>query len=116
MYLRTDDGFEIVPAADVAPGDRLLSTRPANCVEYDETTSSPTGPSSRPRVRSPRSCTGSTVAIDSPTIGERNETQYDLAERIGADRPAISDYENGKRDVPVWILGELGIRPRNSTV
>jgi len=112
MYLRTDDGFEIVPAADVAAGDRLLSTRPTNTVDYDGddivATWSEFATSCHKSSKLYGVDCGDRLA---DYRSARNETQYDLADRVDADRPAISDYENGKRDVPVWILGELEIRP-----
>ncbi|MEF8852759.1 MAG: DNA topoisomerase [Haloarculaceae archaeon] len=39
------------------------------------------------------------------------ETQQAFAERFGSHRPAITRYENDDKDVPVWLLGDLGIRP-----
>ena len=39
------------------------------------------------------------------------DTQAAFAEQVGAHRPAITRYENNDKDVPLWLLGCLDIRP-----
>ena len=42
---------------------------------------------------------------------ETGESQAAFAERFGTYHDAISRFENDDRDVPVWLLGELGVEP-----
>ena len=112
LYVRTTDGYKVRPASAIEAGDELLSTRRSPRPDYDddETVLSWTefatacdknsklyGVDCNEELASRRSAAG--------------ETQAEFAERLGTDGAAISDYENGKRDVPLWILGKLDIRP-----
>ena len=39
------------------------------------------------------------------------ESSRAFAERLGTCQSAVNKYENSEKDVPVWLLGELGLRP-----
>ena len=39
------------------------------------------------------------------------DTQAAFADQVGTHRPAITRYENNDKDVPLWLLGDLDIRP-----
>ena len=112
LYVRVDGETAVLPAEDVEPGQQLLSTRtpPERSTESGDTAltwdefaagcdwlSKLYGVDCNEPLRTARS--------------ETEETQSELAERIGTRRSYISAYENHQRDVPVWILGELGIEP-----
>ncbi|WP_049902541.1 DNA topoisomerase [Halococcus agarilyticus] len=112
VYKRTDEGIELARVAELAPGDELLSARRsvggnigavgtiATWEEFAASCDISTklyGTACNATLREHRTAT--------------NETQVELAERLGTDRTHISAYENDRRDVPAWILGKLGIRP-----
>jgi len=112
IYRSTGNGFEVVSASELSQGDHLLSTRRGTGVDYQGDAPVVTWSEFASSCDISSKLYGSNCGGRIVTIrNKQNETQYELADRIGADRPAISDYENGKRDVPVWILGELDIRP-----
>ncbi len=112
LYVHSEDGIILRPARDVSVGDELLTTRRTVARdESDETVLS--------WAEFANSCNKSSKLYGADCteklVRHRRElgaTQSALAERLGTDRSAISDYENGRRDIPVWILGELGIRPK----
>jgi DNA topoisomerase-1 len=106
------DRSTIVPASDITGGDRLLTTRRSHEIDIE----------SRETVVSwetfanDRDWTSKLYGNDcnEELLEYRNasgETQAELAVRLGTDRSYFSVYENDERDVPVWILGALGIRP-----
>jgi len=112
LYVRTDGETSVLPAEEVEPGQQLLATRnlPMQSSESGDTvltwgefaaecdwSSKLFGIDCNDSIRKTRRDTG--------------ETQSEFAERIGTRRSYISAYENDHRDVPVWILGELDIRP-----
>ncbi|PSQ24832.1 hypothetical protein BRD06_07380 [Halobacteriales archaeon QS_9_67_15] len=112
IYRSTSDGFEVVPASEVSRGDCLLSTRQETSIDYEGDASIITWPEFASSCDISSKLYGSNCGNRIAEIrNKRNETQYELAGRVDVDRTALSDYENGKRDVPVWILGELEIRP-----
>jgi Topoisomerase IA len=113
IYVRDESGSIAITRADeLQPGERLLSTRRA--IE-PETVSDACAISWEMFVAG--------CDIDSKLYGvdcnEQFETarkaiadsQGGFAEKVGAHRPAITRYENGDKDVPLWLLGAVDIRP-----
>ena len=119
MYVERPDDFEIVPANEVDPGDRLLTVRrPPSMIagrsgdgrQDDNTVLTWEGFA--------ESSDWSTMLFgvdcgdDLRAYRERiGESQHALADRIGTYHPKISRCERGEADVPVWILGEIDVRP-----
>jgi DNA topoisomerase-1 len=114
MYVRSGDSYGVVPAAQVDPGDELLSARsPPSvasttadapvAVSWDEFTDNATDATKLFGV----DCGSAVEQIRS----EADETQRELAARLGTDQRRISAIESGRRGAPVWVLGELGVRP-----
>nr|WP_206335574.1 DNA topoisomerase I [Natronolimnobius sp. AArcel1] len=113
LYVTTEDGFDVRPAKAIEPGEELLTVR-SDPTEY----AADDGPVAVSWGTFAANCT-----VDSKLYGtgandalaayrERTgQTQRELAATVGADRSHISEFENDHRDVPVWILGELGIEP-----
>ncbi|WP_128477566.1 DNA topoisomerase I [Halorussus pelagicus] len=112
VYARIDGEIQVVPVAELSDGDELIASRQIPAV--------------------PDECEGivatweefvSSCDISSKLYGvdcnealaeyrrESDATQQELADRIGTYRAQISHFENDDKDVPAWILGELGIRP-----
>ncbi|MEF8877258.1 MAG: DNA topoisomerase I [Haloarculaceae archaeon] len=112
LYRCTDDGSEIVPAESVSPGDELLTARPTWAPDSTDGSTVVTWEEFASACDKSSKLYGADCAdgIDSYR-DETGLTQNDLADRIGTHPSQLSTYENGKRDVPVWILGELEIRP-----
>ncbi|WP_436903418.1 DNA topoisomerase I [Halovenus halobia] len=111
LYVHAADEIEVKPAKEISTGDELLTTR----------RSVHRGKSDKIALswnEFANDCDKSSklygTDCDEEIAQHRTEasiTQSELGEQLGIDRSAISDYENGRRDVPVWILGELGVRP-----
>ena len=112
LYVIRNGEFRVVPARDVEAGDSLLSARPNWRPAVDD-----------PAVVMTWEAFVSGCDKDSKLFGadcnrafaeyrhERELSQSELADELDTARSLLSHYENGERDVPVWILGELGIRP-----
>ncbi|MFB6071893.1 MAG: DNA topoisomerase I [Halobacterium sp.] len=112
VYLVEDGAAVVKPLAAVDEGDRLLTTRQSPSVDatVDETV-----------VTWREFAAG--CDKDSKLYGvdcgdvladcrrSEGETQAEFAERLDTHRPQVTRYENGDMDVPVWLLGEVGIRP-----
>jgi DNA topoisomerase-1 len=112
LYVHTPDGVEIRPAADVSAGVELLTVRRSPSIEFESDESV----LSWSEFATACDISSKLYGVDCGDVladrrEESGETQRDFATRLGIDRAAISDYENGNQDVPVWILGELDIRP-----
>ncbi|MFB6143383.1 MAG: DNA topoisomerase I [Halorientalis sp.] len=112
LYVHTDDGVEVRPAGSVTAGDELLTARrPVDTGgETDETVLSWSAFASSCDLSSKLYGTDCNDAL-ARVRDEMGATQYEFADAFDLDRSAVSDYENGKRDIPVWLLGELGLRP-----
>jgi DNA topoisomerase-1 len=120
MYVERPDGFDVVPAEEVTPGEHLLAVRRSPSAVVDRAAPEP-GSETSPVL------TWETFAASSEwstmLFGvdcgealreyrrENGESQSALADRIGTYHPKISRCERGLSDVPVWILGEIGVRP-----
>ena len=125
MYVRTADGFEIRPASELATGDRLVTTRGPSSTGTPtpdgEATGDENGEGGPIVVSWPEfaaSCDESTMLFGANCAGDvrparedLGETQDELAARTGTHQGLISAYECDRRDPPVWLLGELGVRP-----
>jgi len=113
LYVTTTDGFDCRPANAIRVGDELLTARSDRTLnttgerpiavswkafaDWADTHSKLYGTDANETLATHREGTG--------------QTQRELATIVEADRSHISEFENNHRDVPVWILGELGIRP-----
>jgi DNA topoisomerase-1 len=112
VYARIDGDIQVVPVGELEEGDELAATRqpltvPDQCDEivatWDEFVSSCNkssklyGVDCNEKLEEYRQQSGA--------------TQQDLADRIDTYRTQLSHHENDDKDVPVWILGECGIRP-----
>ena len=113
VYVRDERGsFEVVRADELQPGDRLLSARRAieppatddellmsweTFVDTCDKTSKLYG-------------VGCNEAFETARK-EVADSQGAFAEQVGAHRPAITRYENDDKDVPLWLLETVGIRP-----
>jgi DNA topoisomerase-1 len=112
VYVVEDGTTTVKPLASVDAGDHLLSTRrspsvdatvDATVVTWQEFATACDKDSKLYGV----DC-GSELADHRHSVGE---TQAEFAERFDTHRPQVTRYENGDMDVPVWLLGETGIRP-----
>lgn len=111
LYVHSEEEFVVRPAKEISVGDELLTTRRSVArSDSDETVLSWQEFANKCNKTSKLYGTDCSNRL----LQHRKEsgvTQEALAERFGTDRSAISDYENERRDVPVWLLGELGVRP-----
>ncbi|MEF8887785.1 MAG: DNA topoisomerase I [Haloarculaceae archaeon] len=112
LYLRTRRGVEIKPASEIRAGDELVSARrevePKKA--SDGLVLSWESFASACDKDSKLYGTGCNDAVAQRRAAS-GESQAEFASQYGTDHAAVSDYENGKRDVPIWLLGELDIRP-----
>ncbi|WP_255197306.1 DNA topoisomerase [Halorarius litoreus] len=111
LYVVHDVDVSVVPASQVAPGEQLLSARRGP-------TEASSGETLMTWEEFATTCDWSSklYGVDcnralADLRSETGETQAELADRLGTRRHYLSRYETDERDVPVWILGELGIRP-----
>ncbi len=112
LYVLDGDRPGTIRASDVSPGDKLLSTR--RHISAGEALSSAvlTWPEFASKCDWSSKLYGSDcndALADARSAA--GETQSEFANRLGTDRSYLSHYENDRRDVPAWILGEAGIRP-----
>ena len=113
LYVRTLRGIEIKPASEIQTGDELVSARREVDREKDDgdwLVLSWESFASACDKNSKLYGTGCNDAV-AQARAVSGESQAKFASQYGTDHAAVSDYENGKRDVPVWLLGELNIRP-----
>jgi len=113
VYRRTADGFETVRLMDLAPGEELLSARRPPSTPEDRLGTVVSWKEFAANSDISTKLYGTECADDLQE--HRNgsgETQAELAEKLGTYAPQISRYENDRMDVPVWLLGELDLRPR----
>jgi len=113
LYVDTDDGVRVVEAAEVDESTPLVTARRASTVAN--------GPSTEIALSWDAFVAGCDKSSKLYGVGcndlladrrsEAGETQSDFADRLGSHRPAIMRYENHDKDVPVWLLGKLDIRP-----
>jgi DNA topoisomerase-1 len=113
LYVWQDDTIEIIPASEVDVTTDLVTTGRPN---------SGSDVSTEDVLLSWEEFAGGCdkdsklygVDCNDRLAGRRRETcetQQEFADRLGSHRPAITRYENDDKDVPVWLLGELRIRP-----
>ncbi len=112
LYEWDGKGVEVKEASEISPGDRLLSAR--RQVEYDnsgrELAVSWSEFASDQDVSSKLYGTNCASAV-ARHRKDSGESQREFATRVATEQAAVSDYENGIRDVPVRVLGQIGIRP-----
>ena len=115
LYIYNDEARRVVPASEIEPGDELLAARAApsdSAVERDDA----------PMVLSWEAFAAAAdkstklfgVECDDAVAqvrSETGETQAELATRLSTTQARISAMETRKHGVPVWVLGELDIRP-----
>ena len=115
LYAYRDGTRRVVPASDVDPGDELLATRepPSGSIadrgdasvvlSWEEFAAAADDSTKLYGV----DCSDAVTQVRS----DAEETQMELATRLGTSQRRISAMETGKHGVPVWVLGELDIRP-----
>ncbi|NHX40726.1 MULTISPECIES: DNA topoisomerase I [Haloarcula] len=113
MYIRQDGEVTVRPASDIEAGTDLVAARrpPDTMVEpSDETVLS------WETFAADCDKHSKLYGVDCGTElaaqrAARDESQTAFAERYGSYGSAVGKYERGEKDVPVWLLGELDIRP-----
>ncbi|WP_311171224.1 DNA topoisomerase I [Halobellus ordinarius] len=115
LYINRGGTRRVVPAAEIEPSDELLATRASPSDSTADRGDAPVVLSWEEFAATADESTklfgvecGDVVArIRSDT----EETQTELATRLGTTQARVSAMETGKRGVPVWVLGKLGTRP-----
>ncbi len=113
IYRWQDSHVSLIPASEITVGDELVATRRASIQE--------------PELDPPLLMTWEEFASQcdksSKLYGvecnkelarcraKSGETQKSFADRVGSYQSANGQYENEEKDVPVWLLSELSIRP-----
>jgi len=113
LYIWKEDGIAVTPASGVNVGEELVTTGRPTTTERGETDSTLLTWEEFARQWETNSKLYGTGCNE--TLAEyrkqNGESQQAFAERVGAHRPAITRYENNDKNVPVWLLGRIGIRP-----
>ncbi len=112
VYARIDGDVQVVPLAELDEGDELIAARQTPVVpdESDEIVATWEAFATSCDKSSKLYGVDCNEALAEYRQGS-GETQQELADRIGTYRTQISHYEGDDKDVPAWMLGELGIRP-----
>ncbi len=113
MYVRQGEAVTVRPASEVDTGTELVAARrpPETMVESTDETAV-----SWQAFAADCDKDSKLYGIDCGTEltakrEARGESQTEFADRYGSYSSAIGKYERGQKDVPVWLLGELDIRP-----
>jgi len=111
VYVHADEGVRVVPASEIGEGDPLVAARPSHTVE-------PTDEVALSWEAFVEDCDKSTKLYGTgcnDAVAEarnrRGESQHDFAAHYGTYHDAVSRFETGDRDPPLWLLGELGLEP-----
>ena len=115
LYVYQDGVRRVVPASEIEPGDELLATRGVPSDSAVERDDAPmvlaweefAAAADKSTKLFGVECDDSVARIRSET----GETQAELATRLDTTQARISAMETRKHGVPVWVLGELDIRP-----
>jgi len=104
-------GVRVVPASRLETGDELVSVRPSSHAEAVDNTALTWEEFSS-------GCDKSTklygTGCNDPVAEIRaqcDESQAEFAERHGTYHDAISRFETGDRDPPLWLLDDLDLEP-----
>ncbi|XGI83135.1 DNA topoisomerase I [Halorutilales archaeon Cl-col2-1] len=109
-----DDGINIRRADEINEGDELVSARLSVSYGYDDDGDAP----ALGWEEFTESCDKSTKLYGTgcnegitEIREETGESQSVFAERLGTYHDAISRFETDKRDVPLWLAGDLDLVP-----
>ncbi|MFQ3475693.1 DNA topoisomerase I [Halonotius sp. F2-221B] len=113
VYVRDETGALTITRADkLQPGDRLLSTRRAISAEAVGEGCAVSWETFVGNCDSDSKLYGVDCNEQFETARKAiADSQGAFAERVGAHRPAITRYENDDKDVPLWLLDAVDIRP-----
>jgi len=116
VYVYDTDGdgegdIRVVPASGLNAGDRLVSVRPSvGAQATHEAALTWDGFASDCDKETKLYGTGCNDAV-SEARDRRDESQAEFAERHGTYHDAVSRFETGDRDPPLWLLRELDAEP-----
>jgi len=112
VYALVDGEVDVKPLVALEAGDELLTSRASTheVPDVDDTVATWDAFAGGCDKDSKLYGVGCADAV-ATTREEAGEPQQALADRLGTHRPQVSRYESGEMDVPVWILGELEVRP-----
>jgi len=106
-----DDGVRVVPASELAEGDKLVSARPSPVLKAPDETVLTWDEFAKDCDKSTKLYgTGCNEDV-AEAREDAGESQAEFAHRHGTYHDAVSRFETGDRNPPLWLLRELGIEP-----